>query len=149
MFGFFRSAAFDDPVLGRLQHARGQWRGALALGEAAPTPLALFGSRSAPDDAALAAARLIVASFPAWRPAIEQALFEHHAPYAEAGMGPALPSPDHVWGAVSLDSVAVLRMSGGVTTELVYSASWDDDHLLGARFQSGAFTELCGSVLPA
>ncbi len=149
MFGFLRSPAFDDPALGRLQHARGQWRGTLALREAAPTPLALFGSRTAPDDAALAAARLIVPSFDAWRPAIKQALFEHHAPYAEAATGPALHSPDQVWAKVSLHSVAVLRVSGAVTTELVYSAGWDDDHLLGVRFQSGQLSELCGSVLPA
>jgi hypothetical protein len=40
-------------------------------------------------------------------------------------------------------------MSGGVTTELAYAVAWDDDHMLGARFQSGNLVELCGSIVPA
>ena len=64
-------------------------------------------------------------------------------------MAPAIQRPDQVWSHVSLHSVAVMRMSGVVTVELVYVAAWDDDHMLGARFQSGNFIELCGSVLPA
>jgi len=37
-------------------------------------------------------------------------------------------------------------LSGVATTELVYAAAWDEDHMLGLRFQSGRFIELCGSV---
>ena len=119
-------------------------------------PLALFGSNREPDAGALAAARQIASSFNAWRPSIQKALFDHYTPYAEAASEeepsspgaamPAIQTPEQVWAQVSLQSVAVTRLSGVVTTELVYAATWDDDHMLGVRFQSGSFFELCGSV---
>lgn len=125
----------------------------------APTPLALFGSSREPDPAARAAARDLTTSFSAWPPLIEQALHEHFIPYGEASAEEdpsagtttplAIVRADQVWAHVSLHSVAVIRLGGVVTTELVYAAAWDDDHLLGARFQSGSFIELCGSVVPA
>jgi hypothetical protein len=158
MAGFFKSPSFDDAVLGRLERSRGLWRGTLAVGGVERAPLALFGSNREPDAAALATARQIAPSFNAWRPTIEQALFDHYAPYAEAASEeeasapsaamPAIERPNQVWAHVSLQSVAVTKLSGVVTTELVYVAAWDDDHMLGARFQSGNFVELCGSVLP-
>jgi hypothetical protein len=49
---------------------------------------------------------------------------------------------------VSLVFVSVTPLSGLLTTELGYTTAWDDEHTLGARFQSGRFIELCGSVLP-
>jgi hypothetical protein len=97
-------------------------------------------------------------AFASSRRAIEQALFEHYEPYAEAVSAGELPSPSEalpriaapgdVWSHVSLVFVSVTPLSGLLTTELGYTTAWDDEHTLGARFQSGKFIELCGSVLP-
>lgn len=156
MAGLFGARHFDDPVIGRLKRSGGMWRGALSVGETPGVPVTMFGSGREPDAAALDAARQVGASFDAWRPSIQQALFDHYAPYAEAtpegdrserGMRPpVLRTPEEVWRQVSLQSIAVAKMGGIVTTELVYAASWDEDHLLGARFQSGSLVELCASV---
>lgn len=156
MAGFFKSPVFVDDVLGRLERARGLWRGALELDAGQQTPLALFGSNREPDADALAEARLIAPSFSAWRPSIQLALFDHYTPYGEAAseeaasapgaLRPAIEAPEQVWAHVSLQSAAVTRLSGVATTELVYAAAWDEDHMLGLRFQSGRFIELCGSV---
>ena len=96
-------------------------------------------------------------AFASWRPAIEQALFEHYEPYAEAIAGGELPSPSDalpqiavpadVWSHVSLVFVSVTPLGGVLTTEFGYTTAWDEEHTLGARFQSGRFIELCGSVL--
>jgi hypothetical protein len=68
LFGLFKSPPFRDRILGKLVRSRGLWRG----------------TRTEPDAQALAAAREVAQAFVAWRPAIEQALFEHYEPYAEA-----------------------------------------------------------------
>lgn len=156
MLNLFRSPAFVDGVLGRLERRRGLWRGTLTLGEAAPTPFALFGSGRSPDAVALAAAHDLVASFSDWRPLIAKALHEHHAAAFGETLAEgvdvgtiAIASFDDVWAYASLNSAAVIRLAGVATAELVYAVRWDDDHLLGARFQSGTLVELCGSVLPA
>jgi hypothetical protein len=156
MAGLFKNPAFHDSVLGRLERSGGLWRGTLTMSDETRTPLTLFGSNREPDAEALAAARQIAPSLAAWRPSIQQALFGHHAPYAEAvaaddpsargSTKPIIQTPDQVWAQVSLQSVTVTRLGGVVVTDLVYAAAWDDDHLLGARFQSGQFIELCGSV---
>jgi len=85
-------------------------------------------------------------------------LFEHYEPYAEAVTAGELPSPGEalpriaapgdVWSHASLVFVSVTSLRGLLTTELGYITAWDDEHTLGARFQSGKFVELCGSVLP-
>jgi hypothetical protein len=156
MAGFFKSPTVEDPVLGVLERARGSWRCLLPLEGAQQIPLSLFGSNREPDPTALEAARQIAPTFSAWRPYIQRALFDHYTPYAEAATegetseeGIAMPiiaGPDHVWAHVSLQSIAIRKLSGALTTELVYAATWDDDHMLGARFQAGHFVELCGSV---
>ena len=156
MSGLFGSPQFDDAVIGRLKRSGGVWRGTLEVGAIPSVPVKLFGSGREPDAAALAAARQISAMFDAWRPSIQQALFDHYTPYSEAIAAedraargtemPALEKPEQVWNHVTLQSVAVVKMGGIVTTELVYAAAWDDDHMLGARFQSGSLVELCGSV---
>ena len=114
------------------------------------------GTRTEPDAQALAAAREVAQAFVAWRPAIEQALFEHYEPYAEAVSAGELPTsealpriaaPGEVWSHVSLVFVSVTPLGRLLTTELGYATAWDDEHTLGARFQSGKFIELCGSVL--
>ena len=156
MSGFFKSPTAEDPVLGILKRARGSWRCLLPLEGAQKVPLSLFGSNREPDPAALEAARQIAPAWSAWRLHIQQALFDHYTPYAEAAAEgetseadvtmPTISGPEQVWAHVSLQSVAITKLGGAVTTELVYAAAWDDDHMLGARFQAGRFIELCGSV---
>jgi len=60
-----------------------------------------------------------------------------------------LETPSQVWAYVSLAFVSVTPLSGFLTVELGYTTAWDEEHILGARFQAGKFLELCGSVLPA
>lgn len=157
MLGWFKSPSFRDPQLGEFTRSRGRWRGSLALDAKAPVPLILSGDRSEPDPQALALARALPQQLPAWRPSIEQALFEHFSPYAEAlaaGESP-LPSggplkieaPGQVWPHVSLVYISVVPLDGTLTIELGYTTAWDEEHTLGARFRSGNLMELCGSVL--
>jgi hypothetical protein len=157
MFGLFKSASFSDPLLGELSRARGFWRGTLQLGSKS-VPVALAGSRAAPDADAIAAARQVHAQLQSWHPAIETALFGHYEPYSEAvaeGKGPetsehfpSITSPAGVWPHVSLEFVSISPLSGTLITELGYAAAWDEEHMLGARFNAGKLVELCGSVLP-
>ncbi len=151
MAGFFKSPTVEDPVLGVLERAGGSWRCLLPLDGAQKILLSLFGSNREPDTTALEAARQIGPAWSAWRPCIQQALFDHYMPYAEAASegGVAMPvivRPEQVWAHASLQSIAITKLSGAITTEFVYAAAWDDDHLLGARFRAGRFIELCGSV---
>jgi len=156
MFGLFKSAPFSDRSLGELVRSRGLWRGAIRL-DSGLTPLALAGTRTAPDPEAMAVARTVPAQLVGWRHAIETALFEHYEPYAEslaAGEAPApdestpsITSPEEVWPHVSLQYVSVTPLGGALTTELGYTTAWDEEHTLGARFRGGEFLELCGSVL--
>jgi hypothetical protein len=157
LFGLFKSPPFHDPKLGELVRSRGFWRGLLTVEAGVRAPLAVSGMRTEPHAQALAAAREVAQAFASLRPAIEQALFEHYEPYAEAVTAGELPSPSEalpriaapgdVWSHVSLVFVSVTPLSGLLTTELGYTTAWDDEHTLGARFQSGKFMELCGSVL--
>ena len=157
MFALFKSPPFHDPKLGELVRSRGLWRGLLAVEAGVSTPLTLSGTLTEPHAQALAAARDVPQAFASWRPAIEQALFEHYEPYAEAVTAGELPSisealpriaaPGDVWSHVSLVFVSVTPLSGLLTTELGYTTAWDEEHTLGARFQSGKFIELFGSVL--
>ena len=156
MFGLFKSAPFSDPVLGALVRSRGYWRGTLPL-DAGPTTLALAGTRNAPDAGALAEARALARRFPAWRPAIDTALFEHYAPYAEALAAGELPEPDEdipriaspaeVGSHARLEYVSIAPLDGVLVTELGYLTAWDEEHTLGVRFAGERFVELCGSVL--
>lgn len=158
MFGLFRSPPYRDPQLGELRRSRGSWRGSLALEAGSSVPLALSGTRSEPDARAVATARELPAQFASWRPALEEALFEHYEPYGEAIAAGELPppseefailaAPNQVWPHVSLVFVSVTPVDGDLTVELGYATGWDEEHTLGARFQSGKLLELCGSVLP-
>jgi len=157
LFGLFKSPPFHDAKLGELVRSRGLWRGSLTIEAGVSAPLSLSGTRTEPHAQALAAAREVAEAFASWRPAIEQALFEHYEPYAEAVTAGELPSPSEalpriaapseVWSHVSLVFVSITPLSGFLTTELGYTTAWDDEHTLGARFQSGKYIELCGSVL--
>src|SRR5690606_28663331 len=152
MFGLFKSPPFDDPQLGQLVRSRGLWRGTLEVEPSLPVPLAVAGLRRAPDPQALEAARQIASSYPGWQPVIANALFEHLEPYAQAvadgdlsapeGGLPEINSPDDVWPHVTLVFAAVTPLAGMLTTELGYMTAWDEEHTLGARFQSGQFVGL-------
>jgi hypothetical protein len=146
--GLFGSSSFTDTALGTFKRSGGLWRGSLRI-ESATVPLAVSGSRSAPDDDALDTARTIVNDYTGWRPTIERELFAHYEPYAELGVGdvPAIEKASDVWAHVTIAFVQVVPMDGELTVEIGYRAAWDDEHTLGARFQNGAFTELCGSVV--
>lgn len=159
MFGLLKSQPFVDPQVGKLVRSRGLWRGSINVGSTADVPLAVAGTRSAPDPTAIAAARDVATQFQAWRPAIELALFGHYEPYAAALAAgelphptapfPKLSSPSHIWPHVSLVFVSVEPLSGMLTTELGYTTAWDEEHTLGARFQAGKLIELCGSTVPS
>lgn len=154
--GIFGTTSFDDAVLGRLERTRGLWRCSLSLSGLKAVPLAMPGSNREPDAAALQEARHIASSFADLKPHMQRALFEHYEPYADAASGEdsdrdamttrSITTPEQVWAHVSLQSVEIIKLSGVITTEFVYSAAWDEDHMLGARFQGGRFVELCGSV---
>ena len=129
------------PELGELVRRRGLWRGALALGTGASVPLAVTGGRGGPDPDALTLARAIPATFAANRSAIRDALAEHREPYLgdDPGATPE-PDPDPVYA-------AVIELDGGLTIELGYRTTWDEEHTLGARIRNGRLVELNGSVL--
>jgi hypothetical protein len=159
MFGLFKSPPLIDPQLGELTRSRGHWRGTLELEGGASVPLALAGSRSEPDAQAVAAARDVPKRLAEWRATIEAALFDHYEPYAETNEAgepqptddgvPRLSAASQVWPHVALVFVSVTPLDGVLTVELGYSAAWDEEHTLGARFQANRFVELSGSVLPA
>src|SRR5688572_4872859 len=83
MFGLFRPPPFRDPVLGVLERSRGRWRGQLVLA-GKTLPLAVSGSRGAPDAEALAAAKLLPGAWSSNSEAVARALVEHLEPYREA-----------------------------------------------------------------
>ena len=158
MFGLFKSPTYTDLELGQFSRSRGMWRSSVQLPGLTAVPFALSGTKSEPDSRALAAARQLGTLLPGWRPAIESAFFEHYRPYAEALASGELPQPEEplpqftepsqVWPHVALQFVAVSPLDGTMTVELGYTAAWDEEHTLGARFQQGRFVELNGSVLP-
>ena len=157
MFGLFKSAPFIDPQLGELRRSRGAWRGTLVLDANSTVPLVIAGSRAAPDPEALRVARSIHPQFASWRPAIERALFQHLAPYADAVAAgelrppasplPAIDAPSSVWPHTSVEFVQVAPLDGQLTVEIGYRVAWDEEHTLGARIRGGQLIELCGSVL--
>ena len=111
MFGLCKSPQFRHPQLGELARARGYWRGSLTLAGRASVPLVLSGTRWEPDAHAVAGAREVATPYGPWRPIIEQALFEHYGPYADAlaagelhppsATFPSMTAPHHVWPHVS------------------------------------------------
>ena len=157
MFTIFKSQPFRDPQLGVLVRSRGLWRGSITLAPSVTAPLALWGTRKEPNAQALVSAREAIDSFSSWRTDIEQSLFDYFQPYIEETAAdelvdpsepvPHIATPVEVWPHVSLVFVSVTPLSGVLTTELGYLTKWDEEHTLGARFQSGRFIELCGSVL--
>ncbi|QQS13341.1 MAG: hypothetical protein IPK81_03580 [Rhodospirillales bacterium] len=155
MFGLFKSPPFVDPALGTLARSGGLWRCRIRLdGADAAIPLAVAGPRAAPDPAALALARAVAASYPAWRGPLAAALFDHYQPYAEAGAdeaggapAPVIAGPSAVWPHVSPVFVAVAPLDGALATEIGLNVAWDEEHTLAARFRDGQLVELNGSVV--
>jgi hypothetical protein len=157
MFGLFKSPQFFDSDLGDLRRSRGLWRGSVELAGAV-IPLALSGSREAPDPTALELARSARHLIQVARPYIEAAVFEHIQPYVEAVALDELPAPaqpvptvvepSEVWPYISFRYVAVTPISGSLVTEFGIAIPWDEEHTLGARFSDRRLLELCGSVLP-
>jgi hypothetical protein len=157
MFGLFKSARFSDPQLGELVRSRGNWRGSISLGGSSAS-LIISGSRNEPSAEAIHTARSLIHQFPTWKSVIENTLFEHYTPYAEALEAgelappsepfPRLGAADQVWPHITLIFVSVSPLDGKLTTELGYVTAWDEEHTLGARFQEGKIVELCASVVP-
>ena len=134
--------------MGRLVRRRGRSHGEISLPPHPSVPLIFSGSRAAPDPASVSLARDLIARYATLRPAIARALFEHYEPSREGGDGmPGLDGPERVWAHVSPVRVLVEPMSRLDTVEIAYRAAWDEEHTLGARFQSWELVELNGSVL--
>ena len=157
MFGLFRQPRFNDPVLGAFSRSRGRWRGSLVLA-GRTLPLAITGAREAPDAEALAVAKLLPAAWLSNREALAQALVNHVEPYREAVAAgeidpPQRPLPviavlEEAWQFVELMSASVTPLGGKLISEVALAATWDEEHILGARFDGAAFVELNGSILP-
>lgn len=126
----------SDPELGDLERSRRLWRGSIRITDDAVVPLAIMGTRRAPDAAALALARSIRTGFTRWRPAIEAALADHASDEQDA-MGP-MPLPCYA---------AVIAIDKEPTIELGYRVPWDEEHTLGAMIRGDELLELNGSVL--
>lgn len=148
MFGLFKSSSFQDAALGELQHKRGFWRGTITLA-GQEVPLLIVGGKDRPDAEALALAQALPAQFTRFRPAIEQALFEHYEPYGsdEETDVPKLTAASQVWPQVQLVHVLVDEVDRAMAVELGYTTAWDEEHTLGARFRDGKLLELNGSVV--
>jgi hypothetical protein len=156
MFGFLRPPPLNDPELGSIERSRGRWRGRLAL-DGKSIPLALVGARSGPRADALALAKALPAAWSRNLEAVAQALVDHCAPYQVAVAAgeieppspplPAIARPSDVWRFVTLQSASVTPIDGKLVSEVALSATWDEEHTLGARFEGARFVELNGSIL--
>ena len=148
MFGLFKSPTFQDATLGELQRKGGYWRSTITLAGQS-VPLVIAGGKEQPDPQALALAQALPAQVAGFKPAIEQALFEHYEPYggdAENGV-PKLTDASQVWPHVQLVHVLADAVDKAMAIELGYTAAWDEEHTLGARFRDGKLLELNGSVV--
>jgi hypothetical protein len=148
MFGLFKSPSFHDATLGALQRKGAYWRGTISVAEQT-VPLLIAGSKDQPDTEALALAQALPAQYAVFKPAIAQALFEHYEPYGEDEENdvPKLGDVSQVWPQVQLVHVLVDTVDKVMTVELGYTAAWDEEHTLGARFRDGKLLELNGSVV--
>ncbi len=130
---------YTDPTLGQLAHRRGAWHGQVQLDAFGSIPLAVPGSRSAPDTEALDLARSAAREFASCRPMIERELADHRLAYedgVEISDGPFAPC-----------FVAVVVLERRLVLEFGYRVPWDEEHTLGARVLGGELIELNGSVV--
>lgn len=152
MLDFLKRPEYTDPMVGTLVRKGGYWRGRITLGSGSGVPLILAGPRAAPGEAGLGLAHELGPRYPALRPAIERALFEHCEPYSGAGESGEeeilrLSGPQQVWAHSSLVHVLIEPLGGVETVEIGYRTEWDPEHTLGARIQRWALIELNGSVI--
>jgi hypothetical protein len=156
IFRFLKPPPHHDTRLGVLVRRGDRWQGMIALPPDGETVLRLAGGRAAPDESGLMLARELAARYPALRPAIAQALFDHYKPHREVMEAenaeelkqiPRLDHSDQVWKHVSMVRVSVEPMNRLDTVEIAYRTDWDDEHTVGARFQDWALVELNGSVI--
>ena len=156
MFGLFTAKPFADETLGTFTRRGPCWTGEVHLAGHGPVELRLSGDRKGPDTASLALARELPGRYPSSRREIENALFEHYAPYAEAhaqGETSELEAPfppitraEEVWSHVDPAHVLIEPLQGPPTVEVAYRVGWDAEHTVAARLQGWRFVELCGSV---
>jgi hypothetical protein len=154
MFGLFKSEPFRDGQLGELRRSGAYWKGNLALARLGAFRLSLFGSREAPNPAALRLAKELPDRFKALMPKIQSGLFEHYAPYKEAvdagedtgSPCPNITSPEAVWSHVTPAHVLIEPLEGVPTLEIAFTVAWDVEHTVGARFRDWQFIELNGSI---
>ncbi len=155
-----RPPPFSDPQFGQLRLSFGfatcLWRGSIALLPGTSLPLAIAGSADAPNPVALVMAKELAAKFSSLQPTIDEALFDHYEPYAEAvasgelKLSEALPSisrPSDVGHLISWVYVAVIPIGGRLLVEIGLMVPWDEEHTLGLRFEEGRLIELNGSVV--
>jgi len=109
--------------------------------------------REAPYDSALALARELPSRYPSLQSAIGMALFEHYVPYGEAIKAGLLKeqtgqlgSAAEVWPRVTPVHVIIDPLNARFTIEIGYAATWDVEHILGARLIGWRLVELNGSV---
>jgi hypothetical protein len=156
MFGLFTTKPFVDETLGTFTRRGYCWTGEVHLAGHGPVELRLSGDRRGPDTASLALARELPIRYPSFKREIENALFEHFAPYAEAqaqgapsdleAQFPQITRAQEVWSHVNHAHVLIAPMQGTPTVEVAYRVGWDEEHTLAARLQGWRFVELCGSV---
>ena len=161
MFALFKTAHFEDDLLGPLTRSRGSWKGSIALPRHGNIELSLSGGRQSPDSSSLALARQLPGRYEALLPEIQASLFEYYEPYREAESAGELPEPSEpfpkfqragdVWPHVFAQWVRVEPLQGspqaGPTIEIAYRVAWDEEHTVGARIQGWRLFELCGSVV--
>jgi hypothetical protein len=148
IFDLFKQPQYVDATLGTLVRRAGHWQGQISLGSDGDARLLLAGGRAAPSESSLALSRELASRYPALRPAIAAALFEHYEPYSQESEDiPKLTGPDQVWKHVTPVHVRIEALSNIETVEIAYRAAWDEEHTLGARLQNWALVELNGSVI--
>ena len=156
MFGLFKSEPFADETLGAFTRRGKYWTGTVNLADHGPLELRLSGDRKGPDSASLALARELPDRYPSCKRDIEDALYGHLAPYAEANargeLGeldepfPQVINAEQVWPHVCPAHVLIEPMEGTPTVEVAYRVGWDEEHTVAARLRGWRFIELCGSV---
>jgi hypothetical protein len=145
---FLKAAPQTHPTFGQLQHRGGKWRGSTTLDGKA---LAIFlpGSRGGPDPAGVKTADEISDWWARARWSVERELFEHYSAGKEAEIPdlPDIASAAGVWQHVKLSSVEVRPYDSTDEIQVAISASWDEEHTLGALIRNGDFVDLNGSIL--
>lgn len=161
MFGFFKTATFEDERLGLLTKSRSHWKGSIALSRHGDVDLSLAGGRESPDPASVALARELPARYDSLLPQIQASLFEHYEPYRDGDSAGELPErsepfpkierAEDVWPYVTAQWILIEPLRGspkeGPTIEIAYRLAWDEEHTVGARIQDWTIFELCGSVI--